>query len=83
MFDEGRQVGGSGERKPVHGEAVGAGDRGEGAPFVDGEVSSRELVRVGAAHAGWKHQEKCSREEAEWQEMKEPQATGFRCQGFH
>jgi hypothetical protein len=43
MFDEGGEFGGGGEREPVHGLAVGAGDGREGAPFVDDEVGSRRL----------------------------------------
>jgi len=38
MLDKGREIRGAGERKPVHGDAVGAGDGGKGAPLVDGHV---------------------------------------------
>ncbi len=43
MFDEGGEVGGSSEREPVLGLAIGAGDGSESAPFVDGEIAFTDL----------------------------------------
>jgi len=37
MLDKRGKVRGTGEGEPVHGEAVGTGDGGEGAPLLDGE----------------------------------------------
>jgi hypothetical protein len=58
MFDKGRQIGGTGQREPAHGLTVGAGDGGEGAPFVDGEVVFGELFRVGVKERERKREEK-------------------------
>src|SRR6266849_77004 len=84
MFDEGRQVGGAGERKPVHGTAIWAGDGSKGAPFVDGEVVFEDLFCVGVTQRERDREEKRGGEEGEREEMaREPQAGDSRCQGFH
>src|ERR1700722_503511 len=45
MLHEARKIGRSVQRRPLHGLAVSARDRGEGAPFVNGEIGG-DILRA-------------------------------------